>query len=346
LSNQTRRDIVARVIRRIDVLESSKVQLRLRVFLHSGRSFDQMVLGATGRLRRIEALAAEGRSHRQIAAKLLEEGILNRNGKPFTANTVAQVLRKNRSTAKQTLQAKAEQELIRLWPQGLTRREIVRRLTEEGVVRPDGREWTAANVSSLAQRLKFPPLKEAARESLREPIQTLTEAGMSAATLAATLNVQGPKPLKAAAWTPDLVYNARQSLGIRSRDLLPSSRKGDLSKHPAEGASHEHERLVHRTDHGKPGDPAKPAHCRALPAGQSLHGQRWLRPVPPAGGVGPRAGADRREVIRPRHPAIDGRHVDVGPSWKTLRAHRRPTPENAPRLTASRRKPLLLNNFR
>ncbi len=159
----------------------------------------------------IAAWHAEGRQLKIIATMLKGKEIPSRRGKEWAPSVISKMLereghherkrfRKTPSPPRIGDKSQAADRARQLRGQGLSLREIGRRLRKVGLVPPRGGEWHAASVAELLTfRSEADPVRAAERA------RQLREAGQSLRQIVGVLTQEGHVPVRGGRWHPATV---------------------------------------------------------------------------------------------------------------------------------------------
>jgi DNA invertase Pin-like site-specific DNA recombinase len=176
-----------------------------------GRRILEPVAAEQEVIQMIAAWHAEGRQLKIIATMLKEQEIPSRRGKEWAPSVISKMLereghhqrkcfRKTPSLPRVCDKGQAAERARQLRGQGLSLREIGRRLRKGGLVPPRGGHWHAASVAELLTfHSEADPVSAAARA------RQLREAGQSLRQIAAALTQEGHVPARGGRWHPATV---------------------------------------------------------------------------------------------------------------------------------------------
>ncbi len=162
-------------------------------------------------IRLIATWHGEGRQLKIIASMLKEKGIPSRRGGEWAPSVISLMLereghherkrfRKTPSPPRVCDKGRAAERARQLRGQGLSLREIGRRLSRAGLVPPRGGEWHAASVAELLTfRTEADPLGAAERA------RQLRDSGQSLRQIVAALTQEGHVPVRGGRWHPATV---------------------------------------------------------------------------------------------------------------------------------------------
>jgi len=220
LGPRERKEVVRRVIAHIDILEKGETT-RVRVTLHGDRVVERVLLGCVARRRLIEALDAEGWEPAAIVADLARRGLVNERGRPYTVETVSNLLYAWKGPERGICRSRTRQAVVEafqaLWRAGLPQAEIAGRLNAQGFRTGQRRSWTVDAVAHVAERLGLPSRGAITREALRAPLTELVAAGQDDAAIAEILNARGLQTYSKKPWNASRVKRVRRQLWIRRR---------------------------------------------------------------------------------------------------------------------------------
>lgn len=175
---------------------------------HKGRRILEPVAAEQEVIRQIVAWRAEGHQWLTIASMLKEKGISSRRGKEWVPSVISKLMereghherkrfKKTPSPPRICNKGQAAERARELRAEGLSLREIGRRLRKGGLVPPRGGEWHAASVAEL---LTF--RSEADPVSAAEVARKLRDAGHSLRQIALLLMQEGHFPARGGHWHP------------------------------------------------------------------------------------------------------------------------------------------------
>lgn len=219
LSHEERKDVVRKVVERIDVPERVD-PMRLLVVLRSGKVVERYLFSDQSRRQLVETLAAEGHDAEEIVTELSRRRILNRCGRPFKASDIKRLLGSHRPRRAHTWSAtkKTALDLLQaLWGTMLPQGAIAEQLNTQGLRTDAGNVWTAFVVLRWAKRLNLPRRCQMVRDTLRGPLMELVEAGWNDAAIAEELTARGVASYHKKPWTALRVRQTRRQLGIHRR---------------------------------------------------------------------------------------------------------------------------------
>jgi site-specific DNA recombinase len=173
-----------------------------------GRRIFEPVAAEQEVILQIAAWRAEGHQWLTIASMLKEKGIPSRRGKEWVPSVISRLMEREghheRKRFKKTAtpprvcdKGRAAEQARTLRAQGLSLREIGRRLRKQGLVPPRGGEWHAASVAELLTYRR-----EADPASAGERAGALRNAGHSLRQIAVLLTQEGHIPSRGGRWHP------------------------------------------------------------------------------------------------------------------------------------------------
>lgn len=157
-------------------------------------------------IRQVAAWRSDGIDFKAIAARLQAQGILSRRGRPWTPSVLSLILEreghhqrsrfhKTQSPAIVCDPDRAAERAVALRAEGLSLREVGRRLRKEGLVPRRGGEWHAATVLDLLTHRRL-----TCRRSAAERADSLRVQGCSLREIAAALNQEGYQLPRGGRW--------------------------------------------------------------------------------------------------------------------------------------------------